>query len=163
VNAGRGVLVIGIGNRLRGDDAVGPLVAEAVGRRRSVRAIEHGGAGLSLIDAWQGAETVVLIDAVRSGATAGRVHRIDLIDETLDVSPWTGSTHAFSLAETLELARGLGRLPRRLVFVGVEAATFEIGADLSPAVRDAIPALVGAVAGEIDQPTKPMRSTIRIA
>ena len=146
-----GALVIGIGNRLRGDDAVGPLVADVVGARHPVRVIEHGGESLSLMNAWSGADAVVLIDAVRSGAPAGRIHRIDLIEQSLDLAPWTCSTHAFSLPDTLELARGLGRLPRRLIFFGVEAVCFDVGASMTAEVAAAVAPAAERIAREIRQ------------
>ena len=68
-------LVIGIGNRFRSDDAAGPLVAD----RRAAegfRAIEHGGAGPGLIEAWGTTETVILADAMKSVEPAGTIRRI---------------------------------------------------------------------------------------
>jgi len=144
-----GIRVIGIGNRLRGDDSVGPVVVDSVRERFAVDAIEHSGESLSLMDAWSEADPVVLVDAVRSGAGAGRIHRIDLIGEPLDVSSWTFSTHAFSLAETLELGRTLGRLPRRMIFYGVEGLRFEIGAPMTEDVAAAVPKVVEEIEREI--------------
>ena len=48
------------------------------------------------------------------------------------------STHAFTVAQAIELARSLGRLPARLVVVGIEGRSFEAGAALGPAVAAAI-------------------------
>jgi hydrogenase maturation protease len=67
---------------------------------------------------------------------------------------WTGAggTHALGLDAAIELLRALGRMPRQMVLVGVEAATFQAGAPMSPPVRDAVPAAAGlvvAVAGAV--------------
>ena len=48
------------------------------------------------------------------------------------------STHAFGAAEAIELARVLGRLPRRLIVVGIEGARFDAGVGLSPEVAAAV-------------------------
>ena len=50
-------------------------------------------------------------------------------------------THAFGLAETIELARALDRLPARLLVYGIEGACFEAGDELSPPVRAAVDAV----------------------
>jgi hydrogenase maturation protease len=51
----------------------------------------------------------------------------------------TRGTHGFGLPAALELSRVLGRLPERVVVVGVLAEQLEDGAAMSPAVRAAIP------------------------
>jgi len=49
------------------------------------------------------------------------------------------------VAEAVELARALGRLPRRLTLVGVEAQAVDLGAPLSAPVRDSVDDAVDAV------------------
>jgi hydrogenase maturation protease len=48
------------------------------------------------------------------------------------------SSHGLGVEQAVELARALGRLPRQLVVVGVEAAHFGTGPELTPAVAAAI-------------------------
>ena len=72
-------LIIGLGNDYRSDDAVGRVVARKL-RAESldgVRILEESGEGAALMDAWQGADFVILIDAVHSGAKPGTIYRID--------------------------------------------------------------------------------------
>jgi hydrogenase maturation protease len=59
------------------------------------------------------------------------------------------STHAFGVAEAIELARVLQQLPSRLVVYGVEGAHFDIGCDLSAAVLQAVPEVVQQVRQDI--------------
>lgn len=143
-------LVIGVGNRDRGDDAIGPLVLDSLRGRLdpAVRLIEHRGEGLRLLTLWENAATVVLVDAVVSGAPPGTVHRFELTDAPLPVSLSGRSTHALGIAETVELGRRLGALPTRLHFVGVEGATFTPGAPADPRVSAAV-ATAGAAVIEI--------------
>jgi hypothetical protein len=63
---------------------------------------------------------VVIVDAVTSGAAPGTVHRFEPRDGALPSDLRFASTHAFSIADALELARALGRAPQRVVVFGVE-------------------------------------------
>jgi len=125
--------VIGIGNPLRGDDAAGLAVASALG------AEAFAGEPIGLIDAWAGAGTVVVVDAMRSGAPPGTVVRADAGDGPLPTafSPAV-SSHAIDLVAVIELARELGRLPAGLEVIGIEGGTFATGVGLSPAVERAV-------------------------
>lgn len=133
-------LVIGIGNPDRGDDAAGIL---AVRRLRSMKVIERADCS-DLIDLWDGAEDVIVIDAMRSGRTPGTVMRFDAIAESLPTRTFP-STHNFGIAETVELARVLGRLPERMRIYGIEAGDFTHGTGPSPEVV----AAAASVADEI--------------
>ncbi len=132
-------LFVGIGNPLRGDDAAGLLAARALRARGAdgIEVCELEGEPVGLIEAWEGAEAVLLADAVCSGGEAGEVHRVEAAAGPLPASLAGASTHALGLAEAIELARALERLPPRLVLYGIEAASFETGAEPSPAVRAA--------------------------
>ncbi len=133
-------LIIGIGNRFRGDDALGLLVAEAIQKEApsAVKVIEHSGESASLIEAWQGYERVILIDAVRSGCQEGTLHFIDLTAQALPDHFHFHSTHAFGVAEAVELARVLGKLPASIVFYGVEGKSFGYQESLSVNFRKAV-------------------------
>ena len=102
-----------------------------------------------LVDDMVGTELVVVVDAVRSGAPAGTVTVVETGAGRPPLPARTGpdaaATHGIGLADALELARALDRLPARVVVVGVEAAGFEVGAPTSPGARAGIPEAVGAV------------------
>ena len=137
------ILVIGIGNPARGDDAAGLTVARRIREAAApydVTVVELAGDQLALLDAWTGAREVYVIDAVCSGGTPGTVHRFDAA-EPLTTHFWHCGTHTFSLADVIELARALGRLPARLTGFGIEGATFEPGAPLSPEAEAAVEAV----------------------
>jgi hydrogenase maturation protease len=134
------ILVIGIGNSDRGDDAAGVMVARqvrAAASRRDVTVRQVVGDQLALLDTWTGARTVYVVDAVRSGMPAGTVHHFDGA-EPLDAPFQSRGTHTLSLAEVIELARALDRLPDRLLGYGIEGAAFGLGDPVSPAVEAAI-------------------------
>jgi hydrogenase maturation protease len=149
--AQHGALVIGLGNVDRGDDAVGAAVVRAVAARLpDVTVVVHEDP-TGLFDAWRDHTPVVVVDAVVSGAPAGTMHWLETGPAAariaLDAWAHSGhdSSHAVGLPEMVELGRALGRLPERLVVVGVEAVGFDHGAPLTPAVADAVPVVVDRV------------------
>lgn len=132
-------LVIGVGNEYRGDDAVGLIVARRIrddsSTRVSVR--EESGEGAALMEAWQGVESIILIDAVQAGGAPGTIYRFEAHVEPMPTRFFHYSTHAFSVAEAIELARKLNQLPARLIVYGIEGRNFEAGIGLSPEVEQA--------------------------
>jgi hydrogenase maturation protease len=148
------MLVIGIGNPDRGDDAIGPLIVRRlVGHvARDVAIIERSGDALALIDDWAGRDAVVLVDAAAPGDTPGQVHRLDLLGDNLQGEVSMSSTHAFGVAEAVGLARTLGLLPRHVVAFAIEGADFAPGAPVSPevaAVADEVARRVEAELGRL--------------
>ncbi len=133
-------LIIGLGNEYRSDDAAGLLVARRLQAiaGKIVAVLEQSGEGAALMEAWQDAERVILIDAVRSGATAGTIHRLDAQAQPIPQQFFHYSTHAFSIAEAIELARALNRLPPCLIVYGIEGKTFAAGLTLSTEVASAV-------------------------
>jgi len=155
-------IIIGIGNRYRGDDALGCLLVDQIrdalaskslrNQRitNNVAIIEHDGEPAALIDCWQGYSSAILIDAVSSGATAGSLHRIDLQVQALPDQFRSYSTHAFGIAEAVELARVLGKLPPKLLFYGVEGESFAANTELSDTLKTAAVVLQQQILHEID-------------
>lgn len=138
------VLCIGIGNLYRHDDGVGLYVAQRLRMENvtGVRVLEHGGEGTSLLEAMSGADTVILIDALSSGAEAGKIVRFAPLTEPLPVNAFSRSSHSFGVAEAVELGRSLDRLPKCLMIYGIEGVCFERGIGLTPVVQRAARHLV---------------------
>jgi hydrogenase maturation protease len=146
-----GVLVIGIGNDLRGDDGVGIEVARRLQAdpAAGVDVFTEEGDVAALIEAWQGRDAVVVVDAMRSGAAPGTIRRLDASAEPLPMRLCrSSSTHAVGLGEAIELARAIERLPPRVVVYAVEGGRFDAGAALSADLAAVVPDLVAAVASE---------------
>jgi len=141
-------VLIGIGNEQRGDDALGPVVAREV-RKSAPEAVEvlvAPDASVELIDAWHGARTLILVDAVHSGSPPGTLHRFDASGEPLPALFSRHSTHAFSVAELIELARAIGQLPERVWVLGIEGAGYDHNQPLSDDVQQALPSLIETIA-----------------
>jgi hydrogenase maturation protease len=133
-------MVIGVGNPWRCDDAAGLAVAQRLRGMLpdGVEVLEREGEPSGLIDAWDGVAAVWLVDAVASGFAPGTVHRLDASEHELPAELFRASTHHLGLAEAVELARALGRLPERTIFYGIEGASFDVGEELTPEVEAAV-------------------------
>ena len=148
-------LVLGIGNPLRGDDAAGLVVTERLRSarlREGVRVIEREGEPTDLIEELDAAGEVIVVDAVRSGAEPGTVHRVDALTQPLPDALGRTSSHAFGIADTIELARALGRLPRSLEVYGIEGREFRAGAALSPEVERAATGVASELLERLGEP-----------
>lgn len=145
--------MIGIGNAYRSDDSAGLIAARRVKEQVSedYSVIEHTSEGAALMELWKGADRVIVIDAVRSGAAPGTVSRFDATLVPLPALMFQDSTHAFSLVQAVELSRTLNQLPRQLIVYGVEGQKFEAGTDLSPAGEFGVRGVVERVLQELPQ------------
>jgi len=151
----RRTLVLGVGNRDRGDDGVGPAVTDRLKTLENERATvrEAPADASAIISAWEGFSRVILVDACRSGAPAGSIRRIDATSEALPADPPGCSTHGFGLAAAVNLARAMGTLPEQVVVYAVEAETLDHGAPLSPAVEAAAVTVADRVGDELTAAT----------
>ena len=134
------MLVIGIGNIYRSDDGIGPAVLALLGATQlpGARLLECDGDCSALLEAWQGADAVVLIDAVSSSAPPGTIYRFDLLIQALPRGVSFQSTHAFGIAEAIELGRVLKQLPASLTLYAIEGKCFATGTGLSDEVASAV-------------------------
>jgi len=146
------VLVVGVGNLYRGDDGVGLVVARQLRAQPSANAVirEESGEGASLIEAWQGAGSAIIVDAVQSGGKAGTIHHLDAGRHKIPSRFFHYSTHAFGVAEAIELARTLKKLPPRLILYGIEGKNFHAGRGFSPEVAMAVPQVVARIRKALD-------------
>lgn len=146
------VLVVGVGNDLRGDDRAGVEVARRLRDRATRTGIDVDVAGAEptgLLDLWAAREAVVLVDTMSSGVPPGTIRRLDASHRALPSSVLGScTTHALGVAEVIELGRALGRLPRRLIVFAVEGRTFAVGAPLSRELEACVPSLAEAVLDE---------------
>lgn len=145
-------LVLGLGSPDRGDDGVGPVVALRVAAARVPQVeVDLREEPTDLALRWSRHDTVVVVEATRSGADPGS---IVVLETGLEQAPfadraWTRpgcrGPHAAALVAALEGSRTRGALPRRLVLVGVEGESYEYGAELSTPVRRALAPAVRVV------------------
>lgn len=149
---GKKTLLIGIGNRYRGDDGVGLALAAELkdALKETTETVFCDGDLIELIDLWQGRKQVFLIDAVCSaGVPCGFLHRIAAHKETVPAYFCPSSTHLFSLGQVIELARALNQLPERLVIFGIEGKSYRLEAEISAELQGRLAELKNTIENEI--------------
>lgn len=139
-------LIIGCGNLLRGDDALGPRVIRRLWERGfgdRVRLSDGGTAGMNVAFDMRGMREVVIIDACRTGAAPGTLFEIPGAE--VETPPLEAvNLHNFRWDHALSFGKWLlkAEYPSSITVFLVEAVQFEPGAELSPAVEAAMETLV---------------------
>jgi len=148
------LLVIGVGQEWRGDDAAGLLVARRLrplgGSRVTVA--ENSGSVSDLLAAWKESDAAILVDAVAGGGRPGEIYRFPVHERSLpaELFPAT-STHAWGVVQAVALGRVLGTLPPYLVVYGIEGQDFGLGREVSPEVARAVPEVARRIIQEIKE------------
>lgn len=137
--SGQPTLVIGVGNRDRGDDAAGPEVCDRVasGSGGTIRTVVLESSAIDLAAHWDTDDRVVIVDAGRPVGEPGRVTEYDALAERFAV-PGGASTHSIDVAGGIELARAMDRLPAALTVVAIEGVSFDFRAPPAPSVLRSI-------------------------
>jgi hydrogenase maturation protease len=149
-------LVLGLGNPILTDDALGIIVAEQVERRLHGEDVVVGQAtagGLGLLDLVVGYERVIIVDAIRTeSGQPGQMYRLS--PDQFHGSLRAASTHDLTLAAALDLGQKLHKgVPREVLILAVEAEDVEtFGEELTPQVAAAVPQIVKLVLDEIARP-----------
>lgn len=138
--------VIGIGQRLRGDDEAG-LEAVSLWQNKylatasspSIRVELAESPGIGLLALMENAQAAILVDAVFSGAQPGSLVRLRHSDLAAYLEG-TGSAHGWGVAETLALGAKISpeSLPKHILIIGIEAGQVNLGQSFSPAVAAAL-------------------------
>ena len=145
------ILIAGVGNELRQDDAFGVLLAqklqEEAGFPDSVKVMEIGSAGIHLVQQlFDKYDVLVLLDVVSWGGEPGTIHFKEIeVKDIRELPPeekneFMADMHYINPLKALMLAKALNVYPQKVLFLGCESAAHEeIGIGLSPAVSNAIP------------------------
>jgi hydrogenase maturation protease len=150
-------MIGGIGNVLLGDDGVGPYVARLLAAHYEfadgVEVLDLGTPALDLIDQLSANDAVILIDSI-SGDTAiapGTVvlyHKADIMRRTPSVRM---DPHSPALVDALLSAELFGVAPANVLLVGVMAETFDVGCNLSNAVKASVEQAIAEILNELDR------------
>ena len=130
--------VIGLGNPIRGDDAVGIRVIEALAGRAlsgDPDLIEAGQAGLSLVTLIDHAAYVILVDCAQMGLPPGEVRLLAVGDV---VDDGASDLHGARAATAIRMARSLGMMPESLTLIGIQPARTGWGEGMSPETERAV-------------------------
>ena len=140
-------LVVGCGNLLRGDDAVGPVLVRRLldrGLPPGVEVADAGTSGMDVAFRMRGAARVVVVDAAQTGGEPGTLYRLDGADVE-QLPPVQGlNLHSFRWDHALAFGHWLlkDEYPAQVAVYLIEAGGLELGEPLTPAVDRAVEALV---------------------
>jgi len=147
---GSKTLIIGIGNTLKGDDGVGPLVCQQ---------LRYAGVCAELIDAGtvpenyiqpiikKAPQNLLIIDAINFGASAGTMK----IFKPQDLNSTVISTHTLSPGIFVDMIQK--SISVDVYFIGIQPAQTQLGQSLSAEVSQAVQRLIRAIT-EIFPPGK---------
>jgi hydrogenase maturation protease len=157
----RRVAVIGLGNVLMGDDALGPTVIGALDARfefpQEVAVLDLGTPGLDLTPYLLGFDAAVIVDTVGGPGAAGSIV-LYRRDEILKSPPQPRlSPHDPGLKEALLTVAFAGGGPREVLLVGVVPGRVTTGIGLTAAVRAAVPDAAAEVVRELARLGVPAR------
>jgi hydrogenase maturation protease len=135
------VHVIGFGNPWHGDDGFGVHVIARLRRERAlpdgVALFDGGVAGLGALALFEGCRKAVVVDALRSGAAPGSVHR--LAPGELAEAGAAASLHELGVAHLLAaLALAPGAAPEVVLVCAEIGAIRPFSDELTPAVAAAV-------------------------
>jgi len=160
--AGMRILVAGVGNKLRADDAFGVVVAErlmAMDLPAGVKVVETGIGGIALVQELQeGYDALIVVDAVDRGRPPGHVMLIAVEVPHVDDMGWgerydfLADVHLATPERTLIMSKALGVLPERTLMVGCQPVDAETpGIPMSPEVTAACDVAVREILRHLDE------------
>lgn len=150
--------VIGCGNANRSDDAVGVVVARALQQRlrecprANVRVYDAGTGGMDVMFQARGTRKLVIVDAARTGSEPGTVYAVPGSELESEREP-SLNLHDFRWDHALYAGRKIFRadFPTDVTVYLVEAASLELGLELSPVVRQAADRLIDRLGELVDE------------
>ncbi len=148
------IKIIGLGSPLRGDDGLGIAAIERLVERddlpSEVELVDGGLCGLGLLDLVEGADAVILVDAVQSDEPPGTIIRASA-DQILRIDVPAGSVHDFRVAETLHLAHSLGTPLPSITLIGMVPHDISPGQTLSATVEANFSELLDSILVEMQR------------
>jgi len=131
-------VVLGIGNVLMSDEGVGVHAAKALVEQydfsSDVEVVDGGTTGMELLPVLEGADSLVVIDAIRAGQPPASIVRLEG-DEVPSFFKTKLSPHQVGLSDILAALAFKGCAPGRVVLIGVQPVTLTLGMQLSPQVE----------------------------
>ena len=148
------IALLGVGNILLKDEGVGVRVIQELMDNYTfptdIQLIDGGTLGPHLLNLIKGFEEIIVIDAIQGGEEPGTLYKFLLDQIPLEVTAKL-STHQVGVLEVLSQVKLLGEQPR-VTFIGIEPQDISPwGMELTPFVKDKIPALIEIIFSELEE------------
>lgn len=126
------ILLVGIGNKNRCDDAIGLLIAEKIKSRNynNVDVIFDSGNLLNLLDILPQYNPIIFVDAITSNKNYGSLIKIDCNKKEIPKYIFT-SSHLIGISQFIRLAKMLNKFPQNCILFGIEGKNFSFGEKIS--------------------------------
>jgi hydrogenase maturation protease len=150
------IRVISIGNSLRGDDGIGPVILEQLRKLDfplSVDFYDTGSDAFTVLDHLISSDALIIIDCAKMGKQPGEVTKFSLDQINARIVEKSVSLHGFGFGEIYQMAKGLGPVADCTV-IGVEPKHIHFNSKLSLEVQDSIPLVIQMVIEEIHRYAK---------
>lgn len=144
------IVVVGVGNQYRSDDAAGWVVVDRLMSKcgPSIKFVKLRGDIGELMDLFETHKSVYLVDACQGGDPVGAWQRIDLLKQTLPNDNPQTSTHGFGILQAVAMAKNLNQLPEKLIIYLIHGDNYRIAEGISPQVNRGVNGVVEAIINE---------------
>lgn len=148
-------LILGLGNTLMTDEAVGPIVVRHLKAAADPAApllfLDGGTLSFTLAAPIEDCPRLIVVDAAAMGDPPGSVRVFEGAAMDQQLRQHAKSVHEVSLADLLDMVRLTDRLPERRALIGIEPAVVGWGDRLTPAVAAAVPVAMARVQELLDR------------
>lgn len=150
------IQVFGIGSPF-GDDQIGWKVVEHLIQNKTLQTYIPtklqleilDRPGISLLTRLNRDATIFLIDAIKSGAEVGKLHRYTNLH--INSAAIGFSTHGLGIIQALELGAVLGELPKHIIIYGIEIGEIVLQTTFSQTIQKAVQDLTEIISNDIQK------------
>lgn len=146
------IIIVGIGNPFRGDDAAGWAVIDKLKETAgsAIKLVKQQGDIAELLDIFAHHKSVYLVDACSSNDLTSAWQRIDVHQQPIPPENSQTSTHGFGVSQAIALAKNLDQLPKKLILYAIPGKNYSVSSTLSPSVARSIDSVIKAILNEED-------------
>jgi hydrogenase maturation protease len=150
------ITIVGIGNEFRGDDGVALFTLRDLKDTLppQVKIVEMTGDQSNLLELMQDTNNMIIIDAVNSTAPSGTILHINASEEPFPHNFFAISSHGIDLAQSIELARTMKKLPSVVLIYGIVGRDFSFTTSLSQQVKDSAEMVKNKIVNDVDRMLK---------
>lgn len=142
--------VISLGNELRGDDSIGPVVMNelrTMNLQEPVILINAGADAFTVLEHLIAEDPVIIIDCAQMDKQPGDVVIFKIDDSNINTFENSISLHGFSFGEVFKMVEQFGQIADCTI-IGVEPKSIEFGQKLSDEVKRSLPSIINMVIEE---------------
>lgn len=138
------ILVLGLGNTLLTDEAVGVRVVEHLegmpdAKDRGLKLMDGGTMGLTLLVDMEDADAIIVIDAAVLGQEPGAVQVFEGLDMDHFLRHRGRSPHDIGLDDIMDGLRLREAVPEHRAIIGIQPDILTVGENLTADVQKAVP------------------------